>query len=251
MAIKKLLIDADIFAYKAASASQKGFRWDDGYWTLMADENEAFNIIDVLIESTIAKVGGGEAIICLSDDENFRLDVSDQYKSNRKDVMPPLTLRACKEYMREKYKAISYPRLEADDTMGILATHPEHGKDCVIVSQDKDLTQVEGAKVYRPDTKERVIGTNMFFYEQVLTGDPVDGYKGCPGVGKIKCAKLMGEETDPHKLWAIIVKAYEKHGGEEEAIKQAQMAWMLRHNDFNKETGEIRLWRPETHLMEM
>tara|TARA_A200000113_G_scaffold226000_1_gene249323 strand:- start:11195 stop:11953 length:759 start_codon:yes stop_codon:yes gene_type:complete len=252
MAIKHLLIDADIFAYKASSASQRGYRWDDGYWTLIADENEAFNIIDQLIDSTIRKVGGeGEAVICISDDNNFRTTVSEQYKSNRADVMPPLTLKACKEYMKEKYKAVVYPNLEADDVMAILATHPVHGKNCVIVSQDKDLTQVEGVKVYRPDSKERVVGTNKFFFEQVLTGDPVDGYKGCPGVGKIKCDKLIGELEDPKEIWDVIVKAFEKHGGEEEAIKQAQMAWMLRHDDYNKETGEYTLWRPETHLHKM
>jgi DNA polymerase-1 len=77
---------------------------------------------------------------------------------------------------------------------------------------------------------------------QTLTGDAVDNYIGCPGIGKVNAKKILDAADDK---WAAIVKAYEKAGlTEEDALIQARCARILRHTDYDLEKKEVILWSP-------
>jgi DNA polymerase-1 len=45
-------------------------------------------------------------------------------------------------------------------------------------------------------------------------------------------------------MWKIVVKAYEKAGmNEQDALQQARVARILRHGEYDKKTGEVKLWQ--------
>ena len=77
--------------------------------------------------------------------------------------------------------------------MGIFGTS---GDDNIsIYSLDKDLRTISVRQwnfskntFWTPTAHE----ANAWLYTQVLTGDAVDGYKGCKGIGKVKAAKALG-----------------------------------------------------------
>ena len=46
--------------------------------------------------------------------------------------------------------------------------------------------------------------------------------------------------------WDEVAQAYEKKGlGEDEAVRQAQLARILRTTEFNLKTKKLKLWTPE------
>ena len=119
-----LLIDADIIAYKCALLNESVY-----------DANrKAGNIINRYIDI----LNADEALICLSDKNNWRKHLLPSYKHNRKDIERPVHLDAVKLHLTQNYTSIIYENLEADDVMGILSTHPTkiQGKK-IIVSEDK------------------------------------------------------------------------------------------------------------------
>jgi DNA polymerase-1 len=153
-----------------------------------------------------------------------------------------------KQWLREHRPVIEWPTLEGDDVCGILATEPYKGKRTV-ASIDKDLANIPGT-LFNPRTEATHQITEesarIWHLMQTLTGDPTDGYKGCPGIGEIKAAKLLGE----HGLsWSAVVYAYESKGlTEADALVQARVARILRHTDYNRDTGEVTLWCPRSDL---
>jgi DNA polymerase-1 len=80
---------------------------------------------------------------------------------------------------------------------------------------------------------------------QTLTGDTVDGYSGVPKVGAVTANKMLADKDMPVKdMWEIVVKAYEKAGmNEQDALQQARVARILRHGEYDKKTGEVKLWQ--------
>jgi len=76
---------------------------------------------------------------------------------------------------------------------------------------------------------------------QALTGDSVDGYPGCPGIGPKRAERLLNKETS----WETVVAAYAKEGLDEEyALAQARVARILRWDEYNIKKEEVILWTP-------
>ncbi len=261
-----LLIDADIVAYKFASAAQETCTFDEGQpISLLVDFNYVTVQIDEYLHELMVKLKATSMVICLScpSEENFRLAVLDTYKANRKDIERPIYLKQVRDWMIEKYPKAIYqrPTLEGDDVMGILATHKSIKGKKIIVSEDKDLQQIPGW-LYNPrkDDEPRKVSEkdgDYYFYTQMLTGDPTDNYKGCPGIGKVRVEKILQEalETvmdwdEPYTyrrvLWEAVVKTYESKGlTEEDALQQARCARILRSTDYDFKGRKVILWSPD------
>ncbi|WP_211876476.1 hypothetical protein [Plastoroseomonas hellenica] len=75
-----LLLDADIAAYKFASAAEKATCWGDGLWTLHAWEEPTIVEMEDYLHD-LAHEPDGEIVVCLSDDENFRKGVLPTYRA--------------------------------------------------------------------------------------------------------------------------------------------------------------------------
>jgi DNA polymerase I len=245
-----LLIDADILAYRHAAAAQRVYKFDpedEETWGVVVDPLDQVLIeFDEQVKVWMEKFEADHAVMAWSDSGNFRKIILPSYKSNRKDVAKPILLPEVREYGKKKWPCYQKPMLEGDDILGILATHPKLIKGHkIIISLDKDLKTIPGTiyndgkdEVYQIDEDE----ANWWHYYQTLTGDPTDGYKGCPGIGPKRAAEILADCPEP---WDYIVEAYEKKGlTEEDALVQARVARILRSCDYDFKRKEPILWQP-------
>ena len=251
--MRELLIDADIFVYKATRLSEREINWEGDSWTLHSDMAEVKTIIDDQIWKVIEKTKVGSVLpkvtLCFSDRKNYRKVVNPDYKSNRKGGRKPMCFSIAIDYCKSEYNCVSYDWLEADDVLGIMSTEPSK-ESTIIVSEDKDLLTIPGLHW---DFKEEKIfkwskdqADYQFFY-QVLVGDTVDNYKGCQGIGPVSAEKILRENIGSvSDMWEVVLEAFLKSGqGEKEAIINARMARILRAGEFDTDTNIITLWTPE------
>lgn len=239
----RLLIDADIILYRAASSVEVETEFEEGWWVLHTDSRDAIEAFDQSVGYLVQKSEASSYKLCFSGPKNFRKDVLPDYKGNRT-TRKPMGFPAIREELLSKYEecVVMKANLEADDCLGIWAT--QHS-DCMIWSEDKDLLQIPGHHF----TKDGIITVSqeeadLWFYTQVLTGDTTDNYKGCPGVGPVKAQAILKNAANP---WSKIVEAYAKAGlTEEDALVQARVARILRSSDWNKDKQEVILWTPTT-----
>lgn len=245
--MRTLLIDSDILAYQVASACEVLAEFDENLHHIWYDPMEVRETFDQKVEEWKDLLAGDEVVMCLTSRTNFRHAILSTYKSNRKGVRKPLPMTCLRKHIHESYKTYERDGLEADDCLGILATK-DPASETVIVSLDKDLQQIPGL-VYRPgkDEEPRQISANEGNYWhmlQTLTGDATDGYSGCPGIGPKRAEKIL-EDSDG-LWWPAVVKAFEKAGlGEEEALRQARVARILRASDYDMKAKKPILWNPE------
>ena len=244
----RLLIDGDILTYKTCWAVQTVVHWDDGILTTATNVDELQFQSKIMIQDWTNKLAGGTdptVVICFSDRvNNFRQKIFPDYKLNRKDQKKPLGYNYLETYLKEKYTTKTMPMLEADDVLGILATDGEFNRN-IIISIDKDMLTIP-CEYYNMDSEitevvDEKMADHMFFF-QTLTGDSVDNYKGCPGIGPKKASELL---LTKGVQWKTIIDAYEKAGlTEDHALTQARVARILRTEDYNFEKEEINLSNP-------
>ena len=188
-------------------------------------------------------------IYSISCEKNFRKEHFPTYKANRKNVVKPLGLLWLRDYLKEnaeKYNLLLIENLEADDAMGIFGTLGD--TRISIYSQDKDLFTIP---VRQWDFKKNdfIVPTEIesmrFLYTQVLTGDTVDGYKGCPKIGKVKAGRALAECSNElemleacyvryHKVYKGSAKEELLNGDEArvELLKQIGQARILHQVDY-------------------
>lgn len=247
-----VLIDADGFAFKAASAAQKGIAWDEDTYTLHADMGTAKDIFVSEIE-TIRKVVGSEAKVLLAYScptrRYFRHQLLPTYKGNRKGTPSPLCYKDLKVWSEGEYETKIKPNLEADDVVGILATHPKLVTgEKIVCSPDKDLMQIPGLHLDPNDLKCGVYRVSEAFAQkrlwmQVLMGDSTDNYPGCPGIGAVTAERIL-ESVSVEKYQQAVLKAYEKAKlTAADMLVQFNVARILQafHYDFKKK--EPILWQ--------
>ena len=224
-----ILIDGDIFAYRAA------FSCED------QDVEDALDKVDDLIQwaiySCILEYDVEDYQVFLTGKGNFRYDiaVTHEYKGNRKDVEKPQHLEAIRKHMVKNWEAIVSAGEEADDLIGIAAT--EGGKESIVVSIDKDMLQIP-CRHYNPNKKEFTVVSDFdglkFFYTQILTGDRADNIKGLYGVGPKKAEKMLADCKTEADMYEECLHQY---GGEEDrVIENARLLWLRREPD--------QLWEP-------
>lgn len=247
---KTLLVDADIVAFQFSVVNEEEYIWDEDTTSKALDLNRALEQVDYFIEELMKTTKASNALFCFTSSPNFRYSVLPTYKHNRKGKEKPELLIPIREYIIDKYESKLKPTLEADDVMGILSTlNPDK---MVIATIDKDLKQIAGHHYnwrtgeYEYITEDRA---ERFFYKQILMGDPTDGYKGCPYIGKKRAEKILIQaDADEVDWWEAIVEAYEAKGlTEEDALQQARVARILQATDWDFEKEEVILWTPKSY----
>ena len=234
-----LLIDGDIVLYTSSVATEFACDWGNDNWVLSANLEQSKDMAVRYLEELDADFKPLHMIICLSGPKNFRYGLNPSYKSSRKDTRKPIVYPALKQWMIDTYRVEIAEGLEADDLLGILATSMP---DTIVVSPDKDLQTVP-CTLYRQGELKTITleEANRFHMYQTLTGDPTDGYPGCPGVGPKTAEKLLSGNPETH--WGAVVQAYEKAGlTEADALMNARMAFILRKDNWIN--GEVKLWEP-------
>lgn len=244
MADPRLLIDADGYLYRAVAAAEYEADWGEGIFVASTNIEKAKDMFKSEIEAVQRELGNGELIMVLSGTKNFRKELDPSYKANRTG-RKPLGYKAMTEWLHGEYPGcvVSQDCLEADDYMGILATKPG-APDTIIVSDDKDMFTIPG-KIFRLGGLSTIDEheANKYWLTQTLTGDPADGYKGCPGVGPVKAAKLLSKPGDH---WETVRREFLKAGTTvEHAVLQARLARILRFADWDSSLKRPILWTPE------
>jgi DNA polymerase-1 len=209
-----------------------------------------------------------QPVICFSHSDNFRKKLNPGYKSNREGVPKPILYADMVAKCKRLYKFEEWDNLEADDVMGLLQSD-----STVICTGDKDLMQIPGFHLNLIDPEGGIFQTDKasgdhMFHVQCLSGDPVDGYGGCPKIGKKKAEAILEGEGS---WWKLVVDTYKNAMspksititspsgkkrskkirsfnlglGYKDALMTARMAYILRNEeDYNRETGEVNLWMP-------
>ncbi len=160
------------------------------------------------------------AVVMDAKGKTFRHDLYAEYKANR----PPMPddLRQQIDYIRKIIPAMGLPFIsitgvEADDVIGTLSVQAtEQGFHCMIVSSDKDLTQLINDKVEMMDTMKSI------------RFDPAGVKKkfGVPPQRIIEYLALIGDSSDnipgiPKVGPKTAVKWFDKYGTLDEIIKNA------------------------------
>jgi DNA polymerase-1 len=241
------LLDADIIAFQAAAADQKTIDWGDGE-SVHFDLPSAVEFAKRTVAEWTSKAGCKDQVLCFSSKTNFRKSILPTYKANRKSEKP-IVYWELVAALEAEFRSHRIEGLEADDTMGIMATSDKFSQS-VIVSLDKDM-QTLPARIFNPnkDVRPRQIRPQVadhYWMTQTLTGDTTDGYSGCPKVGPVNAEKILGSvgfRLDD--MWSAVVEAFEAKGlAEDDALVQARVARILRRSDYNKQDGTIELWHP-------
>ena len=244
----KILVDADMIVFRATSTIETPINWYGDLWTLHADAAEAKVIVDDLILTFVDKIlrhykheGEYEIIMCFSDKENFRKELFPLYKANRNGKRKPSGYYGVQKWVQEQFNCVTYPTLEADDVVGILATSNDF---TVTISGDKDFKSIPGHfydfmqdKFYDISLEE----ANYWHLYQTLIGDTADNYPGCPGIGAVTAKKAL----DVSPTWEAVVATFEKKGfTEQDALLQARVARILRADEYNIKEQKVSLWTP-------
>ena len=262
-----VLVDADVLFHKFAYNNEYVNEWEPGVQDVIIDEVTAKMQMDNFIERLIHMTDTREALLCMTARNNFRYDVMPTYKHNRSGKTAPQLHGILRDYAADHphYRSILMNKLEADDVMGIICT--EDPDSCVIATTDKDLKQIPGHHYnWTKDKWVRYVTElegDLFFYTQILTGDTVDGYCGCPQIGPAKAKEIIesiprqGTEWWHREMWRVIVEeykaceqifAYESYLVDEldesHALINARVARMLRAGEYDHKAEEPILWEP-------
>jgi 5'-3' exonuclease len=251
-----LLIDGDQYLYRSCVSVERVTKWDHENHVLTSNEEEAWTILDESIQAILKHFGTKEHVIALGegvlgDGRNFRYDIDPTYKGNRANTRKPMAYANVRARLFANYKVVTFNNLEADDVMGILATKPGPTHR-IIVARDKDMKTIPGklwdGKDFHTITQQEADYWHMY---QTLVGDTTDGYPGCKGIGPKKAEVILANSIESESetrdfMWGKVVAAYTERGFcEEDALKQARLARILRWSDWNTEKKEVILWTPQ------
>lgn len=277
-----LVVDGDWLIMNALTASQFDEDWGDGIWTVSCDHNKAWEIMENnLYQFQTRKKAWSKApmVLFFSSRPNYRTELAGDYKGNRAGTRKPAGYWDFEERVKEAYTCIQEPNLEADDSMGILASNPKpYGfKKAVIISVDKDFKTIPNCDFFHLTDGQIHQQTNETadynWRYQTIIGDRTDGYSGIPSFGEttaiefldepyvmrqrertFKSGKRKGEtviewyrdeKPEDYTVWdCMVTLAAYKDMTEDDLILQARLARILRAGDYGIETGEIKLWEP-------
>ncbi len=264
------LIDADTIAFAAAISTEyseevmpKEFYTDEEYADILAhpNYNEEEGVIwhqDIATAAASAqdRINGilfatntKSAELYFTTGKNFRYQVYDMYKGNRKGRYPT-NLKEIKEKLLEHYPGEMCEAYEADDLVVMLKrTNPTKYVLCAI---DKDVLGAVGGKHFNYYKNEKFdidmkwqatshASASVFHYKQTLMGDTTDNIPGVPGIGPVKAEKILEGLTKPKELWAAVVKTFiSKNLTEKEALRDCRLVNMHQLTIDR----EIVLWTP-------
>lgn len=246
-----LIVDADGIAFEAAAAVQKTFQWDDGVFSTVADLNEAMGIVEDKVAVLIERFTAKRVFLCWSCPTRryFRHDLLPTYKSGRHGA-PLMVLKDLKTWAQGRFPSKLKPGLEADDVVGILATHPKLiPGEKIVVSPDKDLRQIPGTH-FNPDKPDdglfeiTACDAEKQLWMQTLTGDSTDNFSGIPGIGPKRAEAILAKRRQDEPYEAVVLEAYLKAGltaADMEVQHNVARILQAHHYDFKKK--EPILWR--------
>ena len=237
-----LLIDSDFLAYKAAQACEIGIDFGEDVIVAQSQFSEVLKVFHNELNKVTKAMMEDDFILYFSSTQNFRKKIYPDYKGHRM-KRKPLGYKRLVNYCRENHNFKLIEGLEADDTIGIEATRHADPSN-IIVSPDKDLKQIPSVLWNLTDdvveiTKEE---GDRWHLVQSLSGDPTDGYSGCPGIGVKRATELLDKNENQ---WEAVCKAYRDRGlSDDDALLNARLAKILRNENYDHDRNQPILWNP-------
>ena len=242
-----LLIDADWLIYSSCCAAEQDTRWNEWQHQLTSDVRDCMNIFESRLDvfKNIAE-DKHDVVMCFTSYPTFRHEIFPEYKMNRIGKRHPLALKHTIDIIKQEYECVSYPNLEGDDVLGLLATNGQY-KNPIIVSVDKDMKTIP-CKLIREDEILHITEkkADRHWFEMSLAGDSGDNIYGIKGMGMVTASKTLADTPDTtDALWSKVQETYTKKGYTiADAILNARLTRILRDGDYNFQTGEVKLWQP-------
>jgi DNA polymerase-1 len=201
-----LALDMDYLIFSAMSAAETEEDWGSDVWSLACDHKKARSILFGTIKTIKADIAGQLKrkfkltedryefvdLCIISGENNWRKEVLETYKANRKGKRKPVGYPAFCEGIMDHFgpeRSFKWDGVEGDDVCGILMTNPAlAGCDRMVsVSCDKDFNTVPGYFFWLTQmdlVKNDEATADRFHMLQAMMGDVTDGYSGIPGIGK-------------------------------------------------------------------
>jgi len=237
-----LLIDSDFLAYKAAQACEIGIDFGEDVIIAQSQFSEVLRVFHNELNKVTKAMMEDNFILYFSSTKNFRKKIYPDYKGHRM-KRKPLGYKRLVNYCRENHKFKLIDGLEADDTIGIEATRHANPSN-IIVSPDKDLKQIPSVLWNLTDDVTEITEEegDRWHLVQSLSGDPTDGYSGCPGIGVKKAAAII-EKKD--FKWESVCQTFRDRGlSDDDALLNARLAKILQYKDYDFNTEQPILWNP-------
>ena len=237
-----LLIDSDFLAYKAAQACEIGIDFGEDVIIAQSQFSEVLRVFHNELNKVTKAMMEDNFILYFSSTENFRKKIYPDYKGHRM-KRKPLGYKRLVNYCRENHNFKLIEGLEADDTIGIEATRFADPNN-IIVSPDKDMRQIPSALWNLTDDVVEITKDDgdRWHLIQSLSGDPTDGYSGCPGIGVKRATELLDKNENK---WEAVCKAYRDRGlSDDDALLNARLAKILQKEDFDHDRNQPILWTP-------
>lgn len=202
------------------------------------DEAAATACCKNMLASVVEAIEPDKYTIFLTGKErpNFREAIATikPYKGNRVQEKP-VHFGLALEYFQNRRETVVAEGQEADDLIGIWATH--HGGNGVVASIDKDLRQIHGRHYEWHNTTKFTINpddSDRWFWLQMLMGDTADNIPGIKGVGDKTAAKMLDGITDRQARADVVIAKYAEQYGDkaEDAMREVgQLLWIRRDYD--------------------
>jgi len=195
----------------------------------------------------IYMTGKPERLHCEDVAPNFRMEYVEDYKATRKESRPPAGLNELWAHIFSITEIDGVPvtvrvcdGCEADDV--VVHLKKQDPEKYLLSALDKDVLYQSAGRHYNYGKKEfeivKPLEAVKYLYFQMIAGDPSDGYKGVPGVGKVGADKALAGLTEPKEMWDATLALYKKKGlGLGEAIQTGILADMhqvtsVSHEEF-------------------
>lgn len=278
----RLLLDGDISRYELAAVCQS---MESHFGTTVVrphSETKVREVVDRFVNGVVERTDSDGFELFLSGTTNYRneIAVTHPYKGQRH-APKPYHWSTVGDILRDDYGAYTVHGAEADDALSIFGRMDPDGT--IIASRDKDLRIVPcyhyswkcgesqpevpvhrveelgyvSAKAYNSGGYKLVGNGLKFFYGQVLAGDAIDNYKGCPGCGPQKAAAALVNCSSDFELFEAALRVYTQKMGPEKGlqllIENARLAWLLEDAEVTYDAHNIhispkRLWEPPTSI---
>jgi 5'-3' exonuclease len=220
------IIDGDVLVYMAIWKSE----------TLEQGKKKFQELVDDVLNSLFTT----DYVMAIGGPYNFRLDLYDGYKGNRKKAKDnrPEWFNDLKSWASKLEGSVESDNCEADDLIRVWALECDAaGINRAVVSVDKDLHCIPGTH-YNPRTKKiyqicEEYG-ERFYWQQVLQGDSVDAIPGLPKVGPVKAKKLLADAVTHNEMRDVVCRAYHNAYGDEGysyLIANGRLVHIWRHID--------------------
>ncbi len=261
---KTVYIDGDIFVYSVGHAGQDvsyvvhgkvistaygtmksakaSISYDGSNIEKIVDPSPVANVLHsmkIQIDNAVSKTDATDYVVYLTGEGNFREIVTKDYKATRVKVERPVHYDALRTYLIDIHSAIVVDGCEADDALGLAATMCEH--DCCIASTDKDLNTIRGEHYnWQKDCLYTVSpeDAKLWFWCQMIMGDPTDNIKGIPKKGKMAAYRLLADVQDSNTdMFNLVTEEYIKYydndstKGKVMRDMNAKLLWILNNDE--------------------